>query len=1009
MAYQVMTGRFIGRIEELAWLGELLARAASGEPLVALIGGEAGIGKTRLTEQLASVASEQGVRVLRGGCVPLGEEGVPFAPVTEALRGLARELDLAEFEAITGPARPDLARLLPELAGNNESAVDADAADASQASQGRLFALLLGVVERLAAETPLLWVMEDLHWADRSTRELVAYLAAFLRSGRVLLVCTFRGDELHRLHPLRGLLAELGRNRRVQRLELRRFTRTELTQQLAALLGFDPPAGLVEEVYARSAGNPFFTEELVLAGAGDTPGPGALPPSLQEVLLARVVWLGRGTQRVLGVAAAAGPGVTQPVLAAVTGMDETGLLDSLHEAVDHHVLLPHEDGDGYVFRHALVAEAVYGELLPGERVGLHTALAGVLEAGVDTGGTPAVRAARLAHHWSAAGDQPRALTASLEAAAAAEQVYAFAEAELQLERALALWERVPDAAARAGTDHVGLLSRCAQAADAAGDTARAAQLVHQALALVDGTRQPQRAGLLHEQLARCLRALGDPGALDEQQQAIVLVAPGPSVERARVLSSLAVYLEMVDRFEEAKAAAEEAVAIAEQVGADAEEASARTALGYALAHLGEPDAGIAELQAARRLATQAGDPTGLLRAIGDHADVLLAAGRLEQAASAALNAIQQAHRLGQARQRRAAGSVADATAALMALGRWDQADQVSRKGLETIPSNATSVAVLLARATLELGLGDLDAAELRLRTARRLPQSLSPSKAARCLAGWPSWRCGGATQTRPRRWWPRPCRWSRRAPAGPRHCTRLACAWRPTAPSWPGPAALTRWPATTAPPQTCSSGSRKPPPVRPPPASRSWPPGTPSGSPNGPGSTAAPTRRSGRRPPRGSVSASPYHLAYARFRQAEALLAGGGDRDAATPVLRRAANITGRLGARLLDGEVKALARRGRLQLDSPTTPTAGAPAPTDQLGLTPREAEVLVLVAAGRSNRQIAQALFISPKTASVHVSNILAKLGVATRIEAAAVAHRLGLDAPEPRSPGSGKPTPQ
>ncbi len=720
MAYQVMTGRFIGRIEELAWLGELLARAASGEPLVALIGGEAGIGKTRLTEQLASVASEQGVRVLRGGCVPLGEEGVPFAPVTEALRGLARELDLAEFEAITGPARPDLARLLPELAGNNESAVDADAADASQASQGRLFALLLGVVERLAAETPLLWVMEDLHWADRSTRELVAYLAAFLRSGRVLLVCTFRGDELHRLHPLRGLLAELGRNRRVQRLELRRFTRTELTQQLAALLGFDPPAGLVEEVYARSAGNPFFTEELVLAGAGDTPGPGALPPSLQEVLLARVVWLGRGTQRVLGVAAAAGPGVTQPVLAAVTGMDETGLLDSLHEAVDHHVLLPHEDGDGYVFRHALVAEAVYGELLPGERVGLHTALAGVLEAGVDTGGTPAVRAARLAHHWSAAGDQPRALTASLEAAAAAEQVYAFAEAELQLERALALWERVPDAAARAGTDHVGLLSRCAQAADAAGDTARAAQLVHQALALVDGTRQPQRAGLLHEQLARCLRALGDPGALDEQQQAIVLVAPGPSVERARVLSSLAVYLEMVDRFEEAKAAAEEAVAIAEQVGADAEEASARTALGYALAHLGEPDAGIAELQAARRLATQAGDPTGLLRAIGDHADVLLAAGRLEQAASAALNAIQQAHRLGQARQRRAAGSVADATAALMALGRWDQADQVSRKGLETIPSNATSVAVLLARATLELGLGDLDAAELRLRTARRL-------------------------------------------------------------------------------------------------------------------------------------------------------------------------------------------------------------------------------------------------------------------------------------------------
>jgi DNA-binding CsgD family transcriptional regulator len=138
----------------------------------------------------------------------------------------------------------------------------------------------------------------------------------------------------------------------------------------------------------------------------------------------------------------------------------------------------------------------------------------------------------------------------------------------------------------------------------------------------------------------------------------------------------------------------------------------------------------------------------------------------------------------------------------------------------------------------------------------------------------------------------------------------------------------------------------------------------------------------------------PYRVAYASFRQAEALLAGGGGRDAAAMVLRHAADITGRLGARLLDAEVKALAQRARLHLDPPVTATTDAPTPTDQLGLTPREAEVLALVAAGRSNRQIAQTLFISPKTASVHVSNILAKLGVSTRIEAAAVAHRLGLD---------------
>jgi predicted ATPase len=185
MAYQVTTARLVGRTQELARLGELLARAAGGEPLVVLLGGEAGVGKTRLVEQLATTARERAVRVLGGGCVPLGEEGLPFAPVIEALRGLADDLDAEELRAVAGPARQELARLLPDLPWGGEAA--AGPAVASRAGQGRLFERLLGVVQRLAATAPLLLIMEDLHWADRSTRDLLAFLATTLRSGRVLL------------------------------------------------------------------------------------------------------------------------------------------------------------------------------------------------------------------------------------------------------------------------------------------------------------------------------------------------------------------------------------------------------------------------------------------------------------------------------------------------------------------------------------------------------------------------------------------------------------------------------------------------------------------------------------------------------------------------------------------------------------------------------------------------------------------------------------------------------
>jgi DNA-binding NarL/FixJ family response regulator len=611
------------------------------------------------------------------------------------------------------------------------------------------------------------------------------------------------------------------------------------------------------------------------------------------------------------------------------------------------VLLPEPGGDGYVFRHALVAEAVYGELLPGERVRLHTALAGALEAGLGAGDAPATRAARIAHHWSAAGDQPRALSASVEAAAEAERVYTLAEAQLQLERVLALWERVPDAEERAGADLVAVLSRCAEAAYTAGDNTRAVQLLRRALPLVDEAHQRQRAGLLHEQLARCLRALGDPEALGQQQEALRLVEPEPSVERARVLGSLAQYLVLVDRFAEARGPAEEAVAMAIQVGARAEEANARTALGTALADFAESDAGLAELEAAHHIAIDAGDVVVMLRAVVNRSDVLVAVGRLEEAATVALAGMGEASFRGLGHQ----------TQTMLACNATDAQLRTARRLIRSPITEAQRAGPLFAGlAELSLCRGDLERAREQVAEAVPLVEA-NPRYAAPLYALGLRIEADRAELARARR------------PGGPVPDDGTAAGLLERlgqAAASPGGASLpdvAGWHTTALAERERFEGRADP---------AAW------------AAAVAAWERLGR----------PHRVAYASFRRAEALMAGDGDRDAATEALRRAAAITARLGARPLDAEVRALAQRARLRLDPDVTaPATAAPTPTEQLGLTPREAEVLALVAAGRSNRQIAEALFISPKTASVHVSNILAKLGVATRVEAAAVAHRLGL----------------
>jgi predicted ATPase len=502
-----------------------------------VVAGEAGVGKTRLVAELirgagGAVDSGTGVVALSGGCLEVAEGVFAYAPMVEALRPLASVLDPKELERVLDGARAELARLVPELGER------AGGEPAVPLAPTRLFELLLGVLHRLAERGPLLLVVEDLHWADQSTRDLLGFLVRNLRGG-VALVLTYRSDELHRRHPLRPFLAELDRTGRAERLDLGRLDRGGLGALLSAILERPVAAVLLGEILARSQGNPLFAEELLAAHLEGT----RLPSVLRDLVLARVEGLSEPVQRVLEAAAVAGTRVDHQLLAAVVGQDPDQLIWRLREAVNRHVLVVEEPSGAYLFRHALVQEAVYSDLLPVQRAPMHAAYARALQDRIERRGDPArvtaMERGRLAYHWYAAHDRERALVASVRAGQAAEAASAPAEALEHYERALELYDEAPEAAARSPLDRVTLLQRAAEAASQAGWWDRSVTLARLALDRVDADRDPLRAGGLVERLARYHWLAGNgPTALAAIERAVATIpAQPPSLERARALAA----------------------------------------------------------------------------------------------------------------------------------------------------------------------------------------------------------------------------------------------------------------------------------------------------------------------------------------------------------------------------------------------------------------------------------------------------------------------------------------
>jgi Predicted ATPase len=686
---------FIGRTAELERLAGAYARATAGGSGMVIVAGEAGIGKTRLVEALSDRVASIGGRVLAGGCLPLGTGGLPYAPFVEAFRALFRQVDPGALPALLGPSRGELARLMPEVrarpdrlaaegSGDGRDDGPSRSAPDDRFAQVRLFELVLGVLDRLARVAPLVVVIEDLQWADPSTRDLVAFLVRNLRDERVLLIATIRTDELDRGHTFMGYLAELERGDRVDRVDLARFDRDDLARLVADELGRSPDPELVDRTWERTGGNPFYAEQ-VLAASRETSG-GELPARLRDVVLARVSAVSDAGQEVLRVASAAGARIDDELLVAVAVLPAPVVREALREVVDRRILVraggaadPH-----YAFHHALLQEVIHGELFPGERALHHAGYAAALEAraaaraaGRPNSG-PAPTPAELAYHWDAAGDDRRALTATIEAGRAAEQGYAFLEAHRRYLRALELWDRVA-AAGDASGDRVAILARAAETAMLIGEYRAAVELGQQALDSVDSDADPVRAAALHERQRWYLWEAGDRAAAAAavaEAERLIPTDP-PSAARARILAHHAGILMLSGRFAESVAIAEDAIAVARSVGSRGDEALALGVLGWDLALLGQVDDGIGWVRAGLTIADELGGAEGIALGATNLAVLLDRVGRTADALDVAASGWERARALGV--ERTYGGLLlAIAAKAAIALGRWDEADKIGR-------------------------------------------------------------------------------------------------------------------------------------------------------------------------------------------------------------------------------------------------------------------------------------------------------------------------------------------
>lgn len=966
----------VGRERELAFLRDALTRAAGGEPGGVVVAGEAGVGKSRLLRALLDDPSSPAALVVRAQCVDLGEPGLPYLAMVDLVRGLQASAGAdPELAAVLGrhPLVPGLAPGGDSLVGPADEARRLQVLDATAA--------LLADVGAVAG--PVVVTIEDLQWVDSSSADFLRFLLSRMFAERLLVVATIRTDGLGTRPGVRRLLGELVRLPAVRRLDLEPFDVQEVAEYLVRLDVDAPDPDVVDEVFRRTGGNPYYVQTLA-AGIARDGGMDEIPRALADLLVGRLDGLSPGARTVVRSAALVTHAVPDRVLRQTAGLPEDEIDEALRVAVAEGLLTP--DGAGYSFAHDLLRAAVYDDLLPGERERLHATHASVLEAGTAGPAAPA----ELAHHFARAHDVSKALVWSVRAAEAAMRVQAPREALQYLEDAVGSWSAVDDAEALVGESQQRIAVRAARAAGLAGEQARAVEWARRAVEGGDVAADLTGSVQARAELARQLLAAdAAERAVRPAEEAVGLLDAGEVDAQSAVLAHviLARALVLARRTAEARPRAARALVEARAAGAAGLEVEALATAAFLDEIEGDPEGAARRLDAALRLARAEGELAAELRAhyalaslhyySGDvpgslpvlrtamarvtesglrwsdsgveirllHAIALYVAGDLD--GSLAATEAPESPPPDVAAARLAAVScyaavargLPDAGRRLTGLGQsWDADPQVAlvAGGCEADrltwagePAAAVAVAAQ-AQAHLDAvaGEGMYGGLWLSALGLAALADEAASCRLRRDDAGAAAALAQGDVLLR------RVEQIAAQGHGRPGDLGPEGRAWQARALAeharLRGEPGVEHWQAAL---EAFGFGHR-------------------------------------------------YEQARCHWRLAEACVAAG-DRVAARTAADAAAAAAEQMRATPLQRAVAATVSRSQL---------AGPAAAGDGV-LTARETQVLTLVAEGLTNREIGQQLFISEKTASVHLSNLMAKLNVSSRTEAVTVAHRRGL----------------